>query len=461
MNRKKAHITVVCSVITLLVLCNSCQHYNDKKDFTVTVLPDKTATITGYVGSSKDVRIPPQIGKLPVTIIGKDAFKEKELTSVTIPDSVTHIGDRAFANNRLTEIIIPNNVTSIEREVFQNNNLTSLTIPKGVVSIGRGAFEYNMLTEITIPKSVTSIGSNAFAHNDITKIIIGHNVNLESDALPDFNYFYEYILKKRGGTYTYGDYHWSPEDNVLHNFWFFNDWNGKFSNIAFFADMPNLYDVSLSNNDLLTDITPLSGLTKLRILTIHDCPNIESLEALSSLTNLESLSITHNDGYDYKVLIPLRQLEYLGIIGNNTDDIDLSHIGQLHFLKRLRISNSINQNVKFLNINELQNLVNLEYLYISGIHNLDISWVSSLRYLATVRLEKCTINDIRPLATLPNLVEVQLGSSRIRDVAPLLNSNSIKYIKVWFDDVEVGVSNDLRSRFAQKNIRLDDFSGGH
>lgn len=49
-------------------------------------------TITGYMGSAKNITIPDRIGNLPVTAIRKSAFQQNQLTSVTIPNSVTAIG---------------------------------------------------------------------------------------------------------------------------------------------------------------------------------------------------------------------------------------------------------------------------------------------------------------------------------------------------------------------------------
>ncbi len=87
------------------------------------------------------------------------------LTSITIPNSVTIISNYAFYNcSSLTSITIPNSVTSIGHDAFSYcSSLTSITIPNSVTSIGYYAFYYcSRLTSITIPNSVTSIGSHAF-----------------------------------------------------------------------------------------------------------------------------------------------------------------------------------------------------------------------------------------------------------------------------------------------------------
>ncbi|MHC6202679.1 leucine-rich repeat protein, partial [Breznakiellaceae bacterium SP9] len=120
--------------------------------------------ITQYKGKGGSVTIPHIIW---VTSIGDNAFANKQLTSITIPDSVTSIGGEAFRGNQLTSVVIPNSVTSIGDGAFYNNQLTSVVIPNSVTSIGDGAFSSNQLTSVVIPNSVTSIGDWAFYNNPL------------------------------------------------------------------------------------------------------------------------------------------------------------------------------------------------------------------------------------------------------------------------------------------------------
>ena len=111
-----------------------------------------------------------------LTIIGNFAFFGNQLTSVTIPDSVTTIERSAFSNNQLTSVTIPDSVTTIERSAFYGNRLTSVTIPDSVTTIESFAFSSNQLTSVTIPDSVTTIGEEAFFGNQLTSVTIPDSV---------------------------------------------------------------------------------------------------------------------------------------------------------------------------------------------------------------------------------------------------------------------------------------------
>jgi hypothetical protein len=135
-------------------------------------------TVTGYMGSEKNVTIPDRIGNQPVTAIGDSAFYNYQFTGVTIPDSVTVIGDSAFYNNSLTSVTIPHSVTVIGDSAFYSNSLTQLSLGNGVTAIGDSAFYNNSLTQLTIPHSVTAIGGYAFYRNSLASITLGNGVTI-------------------------------------------------------------------------------------------------------------------------------------------------------------------------------------------------------------------------------------------------------------------------------------------
>ncbi len=105
-------------------------------------------------------------GDSQLTSIGSQAFEYcTSLISITIPAGVTSIGSSAFSGcSGLTSIKIPDSVTSIGNWAFSGcYGLTSVTIGSGVTSIGGAAFAYcSGLTSVIIGSGVTSIGDRAF-----------------------------------------------------------------------------------------------------------------------------------------------------------------------------------------------------------------------------------------------------------------------------------------------------------
>ena len=114
------------------------------------------------------------------------SFRNQEIESYIIPNSVKSIGDSAFAGCcSLVSIVISDSVTSIGKEAFCDcRSLSKIIIPESVKSIGDSAFEFcRFLVSVVIPESVTSIGGKTFSNcGSLSKIFISDSVTSIGDS---------------------------------------------------------------------------------------------------------------------------------------------------------------------------------------------------------------------------------------------------------------------------------------
>jgi hypothetical protein len=108
---------------------------------------------------------------LPSTVkqIAPYAFFGYKGTSITLNDGLNTIGKGAFYNSSLTTVSIPASVTAIDDSAFiasesKYGKLTEITFAEDsmLTTIGSGVFQYQLLTEVTIPNTVTTVGNNLF-----------------------------------------------------------------------------------------------------------------------------------------------------------------------------------------------------------------------------------------------------------------------------------------------------------
>lgn len=135
---------------------------NYKLDSETAILIPKTNG--KYAG---DIVVPGKIkgtdgAEYSVVTLGAECFSAcYNLSSITIPSTVTVIGVRCFKEcGSLTSIVIPSSVSSLGEGCFKNcSSLTSINIPSSVTSLGYECFYgCSSLTSITIPASVKWIG---------------------------------------------------------------------------------------------------------------------------------------------------------------------------------------------------------------------------------------------------------------------------------------------------------------
>lgn len=187
--------------------------------------------VSGYTGSATEVKIPAYYddgvhGLHPVKGIGVRAFQNKNITAITLPDSVVTVGYEAFAgtdwlaaqpdgviyvgkvaygykgslpadmaitiadgtlaisewafvSSPIKSVTIPGSVQKIGRYAFYNClSLDTVTLGEGVQMICGAAFSYcESLETVTIPNSVTILGESSFEFcKRLTSVTIGNGV---------------------------------------------------------------------------------------------------------------------------------------------------------------------------------------------------------------------------------------------------------------------------------------------
>jgi len=98
--------------------------------------------------------------------IGEGAFSDNALKTVKIKSApVTVIPANAFRDNQLDTVELPDTVTEIGASAFANNQLKAITLPVKLTKVGQEAFSGNQIEKVKIPATVTEFGSEVFANN--------------------------------------------------------------------------------------------------------------------------------------------------------------------------------------------------------------------------------------------------------------------------------------------------------
>lgn len=90
-------------------------------DFIFTAKQNGDLIVSGYEGKTKNVVIPAYVGGKPVVAVGVNAFSFKtEITSLTLPSTVTRLGAGAFRYcYGMKEVRFGGGITSVDNSVFE------------------------------------------------------------------------------------------------------------------------------------------------------------------------------------------------------------------------------------------------------------------------------------------------------------------------------------------------------
>jgi len=144
-------------------------------------------------------------------------------------------------------------------------------------------------------------------------------------------------------------------------------------------------------------------------------PNNEKIQDISALkyfTNLELLDIQFHAITDISPLSGLTKLHSLGIGGNQIGNISiLSNLKNLRFLSIF--------NCQASDYSSLKELTYLQTLFISWSTIEDLSVISDLKDLTQLYIDNTQVSDLTPISNL-NLKALKLSGSKVTDYTPIL-----------------------------------------
>lgn len=244
----------------------------------------------------------------------------------------------------------------------------------------------------------------------------------------------------------------------------------EISDLCPLMNIPGLEWLDISDNQLL-DLKPLIGLGTLR--TINASGNsISSTTSIGAMTALTELDLSGNTISDFSGLKKLRNLQMLGLNDTGLNDAGLQYLEYLSSLSMLEIED--NEQISGEAVDKLERALgscivshspliysvdvggvsikeNATQISISGKGITDISGIADLQFLETLDFSKNNISniyifqysssansistldlsgnaieDITPLAGLPNLVTLNLANNKINSVLPLMRLENLR-----------------------------------
>ena len=302
------------------------------------------------------------------------------ISSTNLTVGVTY-GEKKYSG----EIIIPSNITyqsrtlnvvSIQASAFYEcKELTSVTIPNSITSIGKSAFAYSNLKSVTIPNSVISIGDRAFTIDSLKNLHIEDGTNILTmgyvNSLPPRGLFswcssLENIYLGRNLNYKTGkEYGYSPFcglDSLK------SVTIGKYVTeigTGLFSDCPKLEEIHISdivawcniesatrilyeknlylNGKLITDLVIPDEVTRIKEHRFYGCKSLTSITIPNSVRYIENEAFAYCDS--------LKSLT----IGNGIWSIKDDAFRDCHAIEKVN-----------LNCNGIENWFTDHYTYVPG-----------------------------------------------------------------------------------------------
>ena len=196
------------------------------------------------------------------------------------------------------------------------------------------------------------------------------------------------------------------------------------------SDVWEITSLKLSLHDSfdLADISELKNLRELSIDAGSDNSTLKNLSLLSSLTNLEELTLGGPSLQDLSPLANMDRLDKLVLTGDSITDIT-----PLKSLKQLTQLSLYANNLR--DISSLSSLNNLSHLVIKSRAMLNLEALSSLTNLEGLEISQCSVNDIKPIGNLTNLISLELMGMELQDISPLSKLKKLENLNLYDNNI--------------------------
>jgi hypothetical protein len=226
-----------------------------------------------------------------VTAIGESAFFQRNITSITFPNSITSIGRAAFyCCSLLDSVALPEKVTVIGDMLFANcTSLRRVVIPEGLTLIDNSAFNscYS-LDSLIIPNSVTRIEDWAFALcKGLTYVEMSRGLTyVGRGAFGDCSALNTVIIPDLSSwsMINFGDYNSNPlttTKTLKIN-------NEEIRDLVIPDDVTYIGDYAFRGCTNITSVTMGENVTKIGTSAFYGCKNCASITIGENVTSIGS-----------------------------------------------------------------------------------------------------------------------------------------------------------------------------
>jgi len=226
-----------------------------------------------------------------VTAIGESAFFQRNITSITFPNSITSVGRAAFyCCSLLDSVVLPEKVTVIGDMLFANcTSLRRVVIPEGLTLIDNSAFNScHSLDSLIIPNSVTRIEDWAFAGcKGLTYVEMSRGLTyVGRGAFGDCSALKTVIIPDLSSwsMINFGDYNSNPlttTKTLKIN-------NEEIRDLVIPDDVTYIGDYAFRGCTSITSVTMGEHVTKIGTSAFYGCKNCTSITIGENVTSIGS-----------------------------------------------------------------------------------------------------------------------------------------------------------------------------